>query len=422
HRDIKPDNLLVNAQGKAVLLDFGLAFLEGEERFTSPGELLGTPLYMAPESIEHGCFDARSDVYALGLSLYEAVTLSHPFGGSETRAQTFQQVLADRIPDARSQQPLLSRDAAAVLMRAVERDPKDRYGSAAEFAEDLRRLLDLEPTKARPVSGVGAAWRRVRRRPRLAVLLTVLALTMLGLLVLLDENRELRDGIAAAGRDLMQGDAAQASRRLEELMRSADGLVGQPGVHAIHPRGDTPALDRLQWLGNESVGPATGPYAHRYRVTVQRDGVEVFRGEHRQPHGVVWCELALPDSLREMSGADGWTWRVEWLDDGRKVPEDLHATMLADPVGRRMVLAEAAFTIVPFEQRGFDPRDGSVAAERVRALIDAGYASRALSLLMRAADDGELPRARRLELQATAAAALGDEWLERASRAALEGR
>jgi len=168
HRDLKPHNLLVQPDGTPIVLDFGLALPDGDDRLTQQGEIMGTPLYMAPEQIEGGEVDVRADVYALGVTLYEALTLVQPFAGSGGRAATFQRVLrGDPVP-LRRHQPLIPRDLEAVVLKAMEREPARRYADAPALAKELQRVIDLEPTDARPVSGVTLWMRRVQRRPRAA--------------------------------------------------------------------------------------------------------------------------------------------------------------------------------------------------------------------------------------------------------------
>ncbi len=167
HRDLKPQNLIVQPDGTPVLLDFGLALPDADERLTQPGEVIGTPLYMSAEQIDGARpIDARSDIYSLGVTLYEALSLVHPFTGAGGREATFHRVLrGDPVP-LRRHQPLVPRDLEAVVHKAMERDAHRRYADAAALARELRRVIALEPTEARPVSGITLWLRRATRRPR----------------------------------------------------------------------------------------------------------------------------------------------------------------------------------------------------------------------------------------------------------------
>jgi serine/threonine protein kinase/Flp pilus assembly protein TadD len=179
HRDVKPGNLMAAPDGSAVVLDFGLAGLadEGLTALTRSGEIFGTPAYMAPEQIAPGRAppDRRTDVWALGVVLFEALTLRRPFDGA-TRDALFTAILTEEAPDPRVHVRGLPRDAAVVVAVALEKEPRRRFATALEFAEDLRRIRTHEPVRAQPVGPVGRAARFARRRPAAAALVVALAL------------------------------------------------------------------------------------------------------------------------------------------------------------------------------------------------------------------------------------------------------
>ena len=170
HRDVKPSNILIRRDGKPVLVDFGLA--RGlDPSVTRPGAFVGTPIYASPEQLRAGDeeLDGRADVYSLGVTLYEAIALSPPFSGSST-TEVLRRIEAGRIPPLRRQAPHVSRDLETVLSKAMEPAAHDRYASAAEFGDDLERLLHLQPIKARPAGLVrrGAKFARRHRRTLIA--------------------------------------------------------------------------------------------------------------------------------------------------------------------------------------------------------------------------------------------------------------
>jgi hypothetical protein len=166
HRDIKPSNLLLDERGAVWVSDFGLAKMEGAGDLTHTGDLVGTLRYMAPERFQ-GEGDARSDVYSLGLTLYELAVLEPAFAETD-RARLVHQVLHDDPPRPRDVDPTVPVDLETIIRKAIDKDPSSRYATAAELAEDLRRFLDDQPIRARRVGPLERLWRWGRRNPALA--------------------------------------------------------------------------------------------------------------------------------------------------------------------------------------------------------------------------------------------------------------
>jgi serine/threonine-protein kinase len=173
HRDIKPANLLMDTQGTAWVTDFGLAKAEGSDELTDPGDIVGTLRYMAPERFR-GRSDPRSDVYALGVTLYELLTTEPAFSASD-RAGLVDQVVHHEPRRPRAIDPQLPRDLETIVLKAMAKEPDRRYPSAEELAEDLRRFLADRPIRARRVGVVERAWRWARRNPIAAALAGSLA-------------------------------------------------------------------------------------------------------------------------------------------------------------------------------------------------------------------------------------------------------
>ena len=174
HRDIKPSNLLLDTAGILWITDFGLAKDQDDgDALTAPGDVLGTLRYMAPERFR-GEGDARVDVYGLGLTIYELMSLRPAFDSSDRLK------LIEHVKDHEPRRPRMidgriPRDLETIVMKAIDKDPGRRYRTADEMAEDLRRFLADEPIKARAIGVRERYWRWARRNPTVAVLGTVLA-------------------------------------------------------------------------------------------------------------------------------------------------------------------------------------------------------------------------------------------------------
>ncbi|MBL8859543.1 MAG: protein kinase [Planctomycetes bacterium] len=182
HRDVKPSNIILAPDGTPTLVDFGLAIPEDAEAqtLTRTGETAGTPAYMSPEILSgqgRRC-DAQSDVYSLGVTLYEALTLRRPFDGATPFALQHA-ILAGTTADLRSIHRSAPRDLAIVVATAMERDRTRRYSTAAAFAEDLEACAQGRPIRARPLPLHGRVLRWARREPLQAVLTSLLAVAMI---------------------------------------------------------------------------------------------------------------------------------------------------------------------------------------------------------------------------------------------------
>ena len=175
HRDIKPSNLILDTVGKVWITDFGLARSEGDD-LTLTGDIVGTLRYMAPERFR-GEADARSDIYSLGLTLYELCTLRYAFDQTD-RGQLIRQVTREQAVRPRKINSLIPRDLETIILKCIEREPGGRYRRASEAADDLRLFLDDRPIQARRATLVEQGWRWCRRNPGVAGMVAFISLLL----------------------------------------------------------------------------------------------------------------------------------------------------------------------------------------------------------------------------------------------------
>ncbi|MCI0702452.1 MAG: serine/threonine protein kinase [Planctomycetia bacterium] len=167
HRDVKPGNLILDS-GVVWVTDFGLAKMVNTEGLTATGDILGTLQYIPPECLA-GNADPRSDVYGLGATLYELLTLEPPYA-ADSLARLVKQVADTDPPPPRQINPNIPRDLETIVLKAMARDPAHRYSDARELTHDLLAFLEDRPIKARRISPLSHAWRWCRRNPALASL------------------------------------------------------------------------------------------------------------------------------------------------------------------------------------------------------------------------------------------------------------
>jgi WD40 repeat protein len=229
HRDLKPENILIGRDGTPYVTDFGLArFLDEVPGPGTSGGIAGTRPYLAPEQIDAARFGGlgrATDVYALGAVLYLLLTGRVPFT-SVNEAALLRQILDD-APDAPGRlRPGLPRDLETVCLKCLEKDPRRRYATAAELADDLNRFLAGLPVRARPAGPLRRAGLWLRRRPTTAVLIASAALLASGMVAGLAVHTRRLEAInrdlGASNRRLRRTAYVDAVRRTNVLLDQGD--------------------------------------------------------------------------------------------------------------------------------------------------------------------------------------------------------
>ncbi len=226
HRDVKPSNILIDATtGRAKITDFGVArTLAAPSTITREGVVAGTPAYMSPEQARGDPdLDPRSDVYSLGATLYEGLTGQPPFAGA-LHAILRRITEEDPIPPRRFDHEIPS-DLETICLKAMAKEPKDRYQTAHDLGDDLNRWLRNEPIHARPASRLEQGWRRCRRNPRVSILSTALGIALVFdfLLVVWQWRRaEFQAGRAEFSRQAAESNLNSAHVNLAHARRAVD--------------------------------------------------------------------------------------------------------------------------------------------------------------------------------------------------------
>lgn len=334
HLDLKPGNILLDEHGEPRVADFGLARRLGNLPEETRDEISGTPSYMAPEqATAGGRLTERTDVYALGATLYELVTGCPPFRGATAR-ETIQKVIAGGAAPPREFSRRLPLDLQAICLKCLSRDPDRRYASAREVADELARFLEGRPVQARPLNRVQRGWRWVRREPHLAAaLLTVLIVLLVGLLATSLQWRR-----AEQSSQIAHDTAVRANR---DLSRYGD-QVGLWQANML------PILENLEAL--EARGDREGALIERRRIGIaSRLGprlIDIVGGDAN-----IWG-LAIDDAGRRVAASDAKdrlslidtargavVWQRPLSDDaGITIDYETAATIEFSPDGTRVIV------------------------------------------------------------------------------------
>jgi serine/threonine protein kinase len=265
HRDVKPSNILLTREGDSKLTDFGIARVADYPAVTRTGDFSGTPHYASPEQAApgHNPIDARTDVYSLGVTLYEILTGQRPFLGDSSR-EILARIASREATPPRQLNPSIPRDLETICLMAMEKSPERRYPSAAEFALDLRRFLKFQPIQARPVGRTTRVLRWTRRHPaRATALLLGLTVVLTAPTILQLKLREQR--VRALARDTSM--AFEGCRQVWNLV--GERRLGQAWDSTLEGILNAPTRQALAEVVENTIAGAQGAFANRPEERIQ---------------------------------------------------------------------------------------------------------------------------------------------------------
>ena len=321
HRDIKPSNLLIDSRDHLWVADFGLARLPQEEHdLTRTGDLVGTLRYMSPEQLsgERGAVDARSDIYALGVTLYELLTLRPPFEAGD-RNELLRRILEEEPPHPRRLNPSISRDLETIILKAMEKEPSARYGSARALADDLQRFLDDQPIQARRPSIIDRAvkWSRRHRALVVASITATVVTLAASTAVLWAANRRLDHANGRLNTALSSAHITlnHSVGTLDQIIRPLTGDVGGPAVTEEARRALTiaiPYYDKVaSTFSQEETMPEVTAKAFRqagyFRMVLGRPrghddyraAIRIYESISARSPAFLWLRAGLIETLQE---------------------------------------------------------------------------------------------------------------------------
>jgi len=278
HRDLKPSNIVIDARGEPHIMDFGLAKREaGEITMTMDGQILGTPAYMSPEQAKGKghLADRRTDVYSLGVMLFELLTGELPFRGSVQ--MLLKQVIEEEPPAIRRLNSHIPRDLETVCLKCLEKDPRRRYGSAGELADELLRFLQGEPIYARPVGRAERLARWARRNPMVAGL-SATAVLLMALVAVVGMVGYIQTSRALVVADREWGRAEDALQTAERQRQRAEDSARQEAAQRQLAQ-DAMLREAVQRQHVETARKEEATQRHRAEGALKQEAAQRQRAE-----------------------------------------------------------------------------------------------------------------------------------------------
>jgi serine/threonine protein kinase len=341
HRDIKPANLLVDARGNLWVTDFGLAQVQADASLTQTGDLLGTLRYMSPEQAggPRGLIDHRTDVYSLGATLYELLTLKPIFDGTDRRT-LLHQIMHEEPKSPRAIDRSIPLDLETIVLKAIGKHPADRYATSRDFADDLNRYLRDEPIKARRATVVQRVRKWLRRHPSVpaaavVLLFAITAVSIGSALLIRGEQKKTHDALDGERRR-----AKEAEDRLRLARRSVDDIL-QTTEQELGDNPMTQGLRKkiLEWaLGyyQEFLQQGSDDPEFQADLAATRDRIEKILADLAVIEGAGQLfMLSFPDVLDDLEATPGQREQLRTLNDPRRFqdfarlsPEDRRTRLL----------------------------------------------------------------------------------------------